>query len=130
MRYLTYPFAHSETLDRARRWLIDAGVAPDRIRVHHHGVPMLIVAAEAAEVDGLKMVIRAADASDPDGLPGLWDLARIHHNDPHLADEAAIPITPARSASFPLAWEAVDSARDENMLSQVELQRAYRESRA
>lgn len=130
MRYLTHQFAHSETLDRARRWLIHAGVAPERIRVHHHGIPMLIVTAESAELDGLKMVIRAAETTDPDGLPGIWDLARFPHTHDH-AEAAAAPVTtPVGAASFPLAWGAIDGVVDDESRSQIELQRAYREMRA
>ena len=77
MRYLTHQFAHSETLDRARRWLIHAGISPDRMEVHHYGVPRLAVTADAAEVQSIEMIIRIAEMNDPDGLPGFWDLARL-----------------------------------------------------
>ena len=128
MRYLTHAFAHSETLDRARRWLIHAGVTPERIRVHHHGIPTLIISTDSAEVDCLKMIIRAAEITDPDGFPSIWDLARL----PHLPDDAtgSLPSAmPAVRSSFPLSWGTVDSADDAELRSQIELQRTYRESR-
>lgn len=131
MRYLTHHFAHSETLDRARRWLIQAGVAPGRIRVHHHGVPMLIISAETTELDGLNMVIRAAETTDPDGLPGIWDLARLTHTDDPAPVDATSPAgIPAGTPCFPLAWGAVDGSEDADLRSQIELQRTYRETRA
>ncbi len=128
MRYLTHAFAHSETLDRARRWLIHAGVTPERIRVHHHGIPTLIISTDSAEVDGLKMIIRAAETTDPDGYPSIWHLARR----PHSPDDSTEPLTspvPAVRSSFPLTWGAVDVANDDELRSQIELQRAYRELR-
>ncbi len=128
MRYLTHAFAHSETLDRARRWLIHAGVTPERIRVHHHGIPTLIISTDSAEVDGLKMIIRAAEITDPDSCPSIWDLARL----PHSPDEATEPLSspiPAVRSSFPLSWGSFDGANDAELRSQIELQRAYRELR-
>jgi hypothetical protein len=130
MRYLTHQFAHSETLDRARRWLIHAGIAADRMEVHHQGVPRLAVTADAAEVQSIEMIIRIAEMNDPDGLPGFWDLARL---DPGAAAAVAEPATlrpPVSPSTFPLAWHSVDAAADPELRGQVELQRAYREARS
>lgn len=130
MRYLTHSFAHAETLDRARRWLIHAGVTPERIRVHHHGIPSLIISADPAEFDSLNMIIRAAEITDPDGLPGIWDLARLPHSHEHTPEPLISPASmSAVRPSFPLAWGVVDAAEDEELRSQIELQRTYCESR-
>jgi hypothetical protein len=126
MRYLTHQFAHSETLDRARRWLVAAGVSPERMHVHRHGVPSLTVAVEAAEVDGIEMVISAAEHSDPDGLPSFWELARL---EPALAACAAhVAATSTVSEPLPpfaLAWHPVDTMWDEETGEEAELQREY-----
>ena len=128
MRYLTHQFAHSETLDRARRWLIHAGISPDRMQVQHHGVPRLAVAAEPAELQSIEMIIRIAEMNDPDGLPGFWDLARIEPDGP-TDEELATPPAPMSRASFTLAWHPVDAAADELTQSQIERQRGFREFR-
>ncbi len=129
MRYLTHQFAHSETLDRARRWLIDAGVSPDRIHVHHHGVPNLAVAVEPGEVDGIEMVIRAAENPDPDGLPSFWELARLETTEAAASEPVASAVS-RPSESFVLAWHPIDTNWDEEMRRQVEQQRDFREMRA
>ena len=126
MRYLTYQFAHSETLDRAHRWLVHAGVSPDRIHVHHHGVPSLAVAVEPGEVDGIEMVIHAAANADPEGLPSFWDLARL---EPAAAATEPIviasPITPTPLRSFVLGWHPVDAIWGEGTRREIELQDAF-----
>ena len=75
MRYITHEFAHPETLDRARRWLVQAGFDPSRIEAHSHGVPRLAVAVEPGEAAEVAMLIDAAEASDPDGFPSFLELA-------------------------------------------------------
>jgi hypothetical protein len=128
MRYLTHQFAHSETLDRARRWLIDAGVSPDRIHVHRHGVPSLTVAVEPGEIDGIELVIRAAENNDPDGLPSFWELARLKPTEaPDVHVEVASYSAPGSLTSFELAWHPVDTNWDEETRRLIELQQDFRE---
>ncbi len=128
--HLTHQFAHSETLDRAHRWLVDAGVAPDRIHVHHHGVPSLTVAIERGEVDGIEMVIHAAENTDPEGLPSFWDLAR---REPAAAatdpDGDASSTAPRPLPTFLLVWHPVDANWDEETRRQIELQGDFRQMR-
>jgi hypothetical protein len=58
VRYITHEFAHAETLDRAQRWLIQAGFDPNRIEVHHQGIPRIAVAVEpAAESSSASFVV-------------------------------------------------------------------------
>jgi hypothetical protein len=130
MRSLTHQFAHSETLDRARRWLIHAGISADRIHVHHHGVPRLAVTAEPAEVQSIEMIIRIAEMNDPDGLPGFWDLARLEPTGPESGEEMATPPSAVGPTTFTLSWHPVDAAWDEELQSQSDLNRAYREMRS
>ncbi len=102
MRYVTHQFAHSETLERAHRWLIHAGIAPDRMQVRRQGVPRLAVSAEPGEVDSIEMVISAAEMADPDGLPSFWDVARLEPLYQDLMDRTnrlAAPSVPPRSFS-------------------------------
>ena len=128
MRYLTHQFAHPGTLDRACRWLIDAGVAPDRIHVHRHGVPSLTLAVEPAEVDAIEMVIHAAENGEPDGLPSFWELARLEPDaEANHGDELGGLTAPVRVPSFRLEWHSVDPECDEETRRQIELQRAYRQ---
>jgi hypothetical protein len=126
MRLLTHQFAHSETLDRARRWLIDAGVSPDRMHAHRHGVPSLTLFVEPAEVDGIELVIHAAENGDPDGLPSFWELARLEPDaDTSDRDGLVALAAPEREPSFLLEWHPVDPEYDEETRRQIELQRAY-----
>jgi len=131
MHYLTHQFAHPETLARARRWLIDAGITPDRMQVRYHGIPNLAVATEPGEVDGIEMVIRAAEMNDPDGLPGFWDLAKVHSDGPGVPEEEASRNVAASQNSFELAWHPVDGSWDTGVSThEVDLQRTYRERRS
>ena len=67
MRYVTHEFSHVETLERARRWLIQAGINPNHIEAHTQGVPRISVAVEGAEAAEVQFVISVAESSDPDG---------------------------------------------------------------
>jgi hypothetical protein len=127
MRYLTHHFAHSETLDRAYRWLAAAGVSADRMHVHHHGVPSLTVAVEPSEIDGIEMVISAAENTDPDGLPSFWELAHLEPAQAAYGLEAEATSTASRSLpSFVLAWHPVDTIWGGETGEEAELQRDYR----
>jgi hypothetical protein len=131
MHYLTHQFAHPETLARARRWLINAGITPDRMQVRYHGIPNLAVATEPGEVDGIEMVIRAAEMNDPDGLPGFWDLAKVHADGPAVPEEKTSGDVAAHHNSFELAWHPVDRSWDTGVsTNEVDLQRTYRDRRS
>ncbi len=127
MRYVTHQFAHAETLDRASRWLIQAGIAPDRILTRHHGIPSLAVAAEPGEVDGIEMVICAAERGDPDGVVSFWDLAGIHPAETVSDGTVISTALPEHPGTFPLAWHGVDT--DNAAGNEAEWLRAYREAR-
>ena len=128
MRYITHEFAHTETLDRAQRWLIQAGFDPKRIEVHHQGIPRIAVAVEPGEAAGVEMVISAAESGDPDGLPSFWDLARQQHIYPESQEPAVEPAAESSSASFVVGWRPVDSDNEVTQAStDVELQKAFGE---
>src|SRR5437763_4395324 len=86
VRYITHQFAHPETLDRARRWLIQAGIDPSRIEAHPHGTPRLAVAVEPGEAAEVALLIDAAEAGDPDGFPSFLELARQQHIYPQVME--------------------------------------------
>ncbi len=124
MRYVTHQFAHSETLDRARRWLREAGIAPDRMYVRGAGVPRLAVAAEPGEVDGIELVIHAAEMAHHLSSPSHETRGEA---DSPAAGEPMDPAPPRRElASFALHWHPVDLAGDTEVVSaEVELQTAF-----
>jgi hypothetical protein len=128
MRYHTHQFAHPETLDRAWRWLIQAGISPDRMQVQHHGVPRMAVALELDELDGIEMVIHAAEMNDPDEPPSIWDVARPEPAELATSQEIASP-TPIHRASFTLAWHPVDAAWDHEFPSPIEREKDHRKLR-
>jgi hypothetical protein len=107
--YVTHEFAHIETLERVKRWLIQAGIDPNRIEVHTHGVPRIVVAVEAGQYAEVGQVIDAAELGDPDGRPSIWDIARM----PHVHTEKPKPSGPAEGASHsepsPVAWRPPDT---------------------
>jgi len=128
VRYITHEFAHTETLDRAQRWLIQAGFDPNRIEVHHQGIPRIAVAVEPGEAAGVEMVLNAAESGDPDGLPSFWDLARQHHIYPENQEPAVDAAAQASSASFVVGWRPADSENEVTQAStDVELQKEFRE---
>lgn len=129
MRYVTHQFAHVEIMERARRWLIEAGFDPGRIEAHKHGIPRIAVSVEPGQAAEVERIIAAALSSDPDGSPSVWDVARQQH----IYPEAAEPPGPAgviHSETFVVGWRPQDSAREITQQStEDELQRLYREDR-
>ena len=102
MRYVTHQFAHSETLERAHRWLIHAGIAPDRMQVRRQGVPLLAVSAEPGEVNSIEMVIstrrwRTLMVCPASGMSPAS--SRSIRTSTDTTNPLADPSTPARSYS-------------------------------
>jgi hypothetical protein len=113
VRYITHAFAHRETLERARRWLVQAGFDPGRIEVHRHCTPRLAMAVEeAGEAAEIVMMIDAVERTDPDGFPSFWDLARGHHVAPPEEEPSATDTSHPRSASFVVGWRPLDDTRE------------------
>jgi hypothetical protein len=129
MRYVTHHFAHAETLDRARRWLVRAGFDPGRIEAHTRGILSLAVAVEAGESAEAQRIIDAAESSDPDGHPGIWVRASQWDVDPQSETGAATAVaTLTESHSFVVGWHPQDADRD-GPDSGLELLRHHQEDR-
>ena len=129
MRYVTHQFAHIETLERAKRWLIQAGIDPSRIEARTQGILTLAVAVEPGESAEVQHIIDAAESSDPDGNPGIWDLASQRHVYPQ-ADTA--PSRRQCDASFGIVrgrLAAPGSPAREVTQTDTELQKDYREGK-
>ena len=105
MGYVTREFAHLETLERAKRWLIEVGFHPSRIEVHTHGTLRITVTVESGQADEVERVLDAVAASDPDGSPSFWDHPQHHHG---IAMKQAKPDLPASGAvpseTFDIGW--------------------------
>jgi hypothetical protein len=111
MRYITHAFAHRETLERARRWLVAAGFDPGRIEVHAQGAPRLAVAAAPGEAAEVEMIFDVVEQTDPDGFLSFWDLGRNPVKS-RLGDHALASAPQAQSATFVVGWRPLDDARD------------------
>ena len=111
MRYVTHQFSHVETLERARRWLVQAGIDPSRIEAHTHGIPRISVAVDGAEAAEVHFVIDVAESSDPDGSPGIWDLARQYHIQRQGVEQCTASIQPRchLQESFVVGWHPQDA---------------------
>jgi hypothetical protein len=130
VRYISHQFAHLETLDRARRWLIQNGIEPSRIEVHTDGIPRLAVAVDAGQFAEVELLISAAESSDPDGNPSFWDLARQKHVYPGPLEASDSAVPEARSESFVIGWRPIDSDREvAQATTEIDLQKEYREGR-
>ncbi len=129
MRYVTHQFAHVETLERAKRWLIEAGLDPSRIEANTQGIPRLAVQAAPGEAAEIEWIIDAAESTDPEGNPSFWDIARQRHVYPQSAAPADTA-KEARSESFLVGWRPLDPAREVTQEStDIERQRKFREER-
>ena len=130
MRYVTHQFSHVETLERARRWLVQAGIDPSRIEAHTHGTPRISVAVEGAEAAEVQLVIDVAESSDPEGSPGIWDLARQQHIHRQGVERTIGPPSATHSESFLVGWRPQDAEREVTQTdTEIQLQKDYREGK-
>jgi hypothetical protein len=130
VRYVTHQFSHVETLERARRWLVQAGIDPNRIEAHTHGIPRISVAVDGAEAVEVQFVIDVAESSDPEGSPGIWDQARQKHIERQGVEQIAAPKTAAHSESFVVGWRPQDAEREVTQTdTDVQLQKDFREGK-
>lgn len=128
MRYMTHTFAHLETLERARRWLSQAGIDPSRIEARTHGICTLAVAVEPGESAEVQHIIDAAEFSDPDGNPSIWD-AGAHRYVSSQAEKSPAAVEKAtHSESFVVGWQPEDLAHEVTQ-TDTELQKLYREGK-
>ena len=127
MRVVTHQFAHLETLERAKRWLIQAGIDASRIEARTQGILSLAIQVETGEAAEVKQIIDAAESSDPDGNPGIWDLASQRHIYPQTAPAPAAQHA-THSESFVIGWRPQDGAGEVSQ-TDTELQKNYREGK-
>jgi hypothetical protein len=127
MRNVTHQFAHLETLERAKRWLIQAGIDASRIEARTQGILTLAVQVEAGEAAEVKQIIDAAEASDPDGNPGIWDLANRRYTAPQTGPAEATQHA-THSESFVIGWRPQDGT-GEVIQTDTEIQKDYREGK-
>ena len=128
MRNLTHQFAHIETLERARRWLVQAGIDPSRIEARTQGTLTLTVLLEPGESAEVQRLIDAAESSDPDGNPGIWDVASQRHVYPQASAATAAAGSATHSESFVVGWRPLDPAREVSQ-TDTELQKIYRDGK-
>ena len=130
MRYVTREFAHAETLERAKRWLIEVGFLPSRIEVHTHGTYRITVSVESGQADEVARVLDAVATAEPEGPPSFWDHTHHHHSGPKQGVPAAPESAQLHSESFDITWRPVDPASEVTQTStEIEKQKAYREDR-
>jgi hypothetical protein len=129
VRNVTHQFAHIETLERAKRWLVQAGIDPSRIEARTQGILTLTVAVDHGESAEVQRIIDAAESSDPDGNPGIWDVASRRHVYPQADTATVSPGSgPHHSESFVVGWQPEDPAREVTQ-TDTELQKEYREGK-
>jgi len=112
MSYLTHQFAHLETLDRARRWLVHAGFDPSQIEVMTDGIPRIAIKLEPGQAAEAAQILDAVEQTDPQGLPSFWDLARQPHVHPEHATVAETPATEMEAKSFVIGFRVPDDRPD------------------
>ena len=103
VRYVTHQFAHLETLERARRWLVQAGIDPGRIEARTHGILQSGNRRRAGRVG------RSSDGSlmrrnppIPTAVPGSGTWSPSSHVTPQADKSMPCPETPripSRSSS-------------------------------
>jgi hypothetical protein len=128
VRNLTHQFAHIETLERARRWLVQAGIDPSRIETRTQGILTLTVTLEPGESAEVQRLFDAAESSDPDGNPGIWDAASQRHVYPHAETAGSPSGSATHSESFVIGWRPQDPAREVTQ-TDTELQKIYRDGK-
>jgi hypothetical protein len=126
--YVTREFAHLETLERAKRWLIEVGFHPSRIEVHTQGTPRMTVAVEPGQADEVERVLDAVASSDPDGSPSFWDHSRHPLGASKHEKPAALPAEALHSETFDIGWRPLDAHR-EVISTDTDKQEIYRKDR-
>ena len=112
MSYLTHQFAHLETLDRARRWLVHAGFDPSQIEVMSDGIPRIAIKLAPGQAAEAAQIIDAVEQTDPQGLPSFWDLARQPHVHPELATVVETQATEMEAKTFVIGYRIPDDRPD------------------
>jgi hypothetical protein len=127
--FVTREFVQLETLERAKRWLIEVGFHPSRIELHTHGTLRITVSVEAGQAAEVEKILDAVAVSDPAGSPSFWDHPQ-HGQGPKQAQPAPPSPEALQSESVDIGWRPIDPDRDVTQIStEIEKQKAYREGR-
>jgi hypothetical protein len=110
--YVTHQFAHVETLERARRWMVQSGIDRSRIEAHTQGILSLAVAVEGGESAEVQRIIDVAESSDPDGYPGTWGLTSRRRVSPQADTAKNTVVAVTHSDSFVVGWHPQDAGRE------------------
>jgi hypothetical protein len=125
--FVTRDFVQLETLERAKRWLIEVGFHPSRIELHTHGTLRITVTVEPGQAQEVERILDAVAASDPAGSPSFWDHP-LHHDHPKHGTKTQSEQGALRSESFDISWRPNDPDRDVSQIStEIEKQKEYRE---
>lgn len=127
MSYLTHQFANRDTLDRARRWLVQAGFDPSQIEAIHEGIPRIAVRVGIGQATAAGLIIDAAETTDPQGFPSFWELARQQHihEKPESGSESTAPLA-AECRTFLVAYHVPDERPDlGTSIVAIEMRDAY-----
>jgi hypothetical protein len=130
--YVTREFAHAETMERAKRWLIEVGFLASRIEVHTHGTFRITVHVESGQADEAERILDAVAISEPDGAPSFWDHTHQHHSGPKQGVPAEPEAGPLKSETFDITWRPLDPTSEVTQMSteiEIEKQKAYRDGR-
>ena len=126
MRYLTHQFAHLETLERARRWLVHAGFDPAQIHAMTDGIPRIAVLLAPGQAAEAGLIIDAAELTDPQGQPSFWDLARQPHVYPDQHTEPIPAGAELESKTFVVGYQVPDERSDlVTSLTAIEMRDAF-----
>jgi hypothetical protein len=126
--YVTREFAHLETLERAKRWLIEVGFHPSRIEVHTQGTPRMTVSVESGQADEVQRVLDAVASGDPDGSPSFWDHSKHPLGASKHENAAPLPAEALHSETFHIGWKPLDPDREVTS-TDTEKQKSYRDER-
>jgi hypothetical protein len=126
--YVTREFAHLETLERAKRWLIEVGFHPSRIEVHTQGTPRMTVTVEPGQADEVERVLDAVCSGDPDESPGFWDHSRHPLGISKQQKPAHLAADVTHSETFHIGWKPLDPDREVTS-TDTEKQKTYRDDR-
>jgi hypothetical protein len=119
---LSREFASIDTMERARRWLVQAGFDPGQIEAVVEGVPRISVRIGTGQAAEAALIIDVAERSDPKGALSFWDLAQQEHDlvqqghtHPHAAaPDSGLPPEAVRPSTFVVGYRVPDERPDLN----------------
>ncbi len=109
MRYMTHHFAHVETMQRARRWLVELGFDSTRIHTHGEHHPWMTILDTADRLAQARVIINAIEHGEHGKRHGVWDRPRDadhveHHHGAHVHVHAH-----EHHESVTIGWHPPDS---------------------